>query len=253
MRKKYKPWMKRGSLAIKISRRIKKRRQNARLRNILAPKNAMMVLHELHPELKMTISEQPNAANQMGYTVEIEIDGKIYRGHGMSKITAKQAGSENALKAVLLEKLEQNNVKGADGSPNKFGPGGKQIQEDDVPWGSLASFALYKLFSEWQSQGFQLPASSGLPAVFQRAGVPLPFPKKLLPEDASKKHPVQLLNQIRPGCQFIESREGMPPNLTFTFSVVVDGQTFTGVGTNKKDAKKECAKHALEAMGVKYE
>lgn len=135
----------------------------------------------------------------------------------------------------------------------------RQIQEDDVPWGSLASFALYKLFSEWQSQGFQLPASSGLPAVFQKvmvvlkkqqklyvfcffrvlifffyclsqAGVPLPYPKKLLPEDASKKHPVQLLNQIRPGCQYIESREGMPPNLTFTFSVVVDGQTFTGVG-----------------------
>lgn len=39
---------------------------------------------------------------------------------------------------------------------------GKQIPEDDVPWGSLASFALYKLFSEWQSQGFQLPAASGL-------------------------------------------------------------------------------------------
>ncbi|XP_073971683.1 uncharacterized protein isoform X2 [Rhodnius prolixus] len=290
VRKKYKPWMKKGALGIKISRKIKKRRQNARLRNILAPKNAMMVLHELHPELKMTISEQANAANQMGYTVEIEIDSKIYRGHGMSKICAKQAGSENALKAVLLEKLEQNNVKINSTEPvktenNTWGeedvemsqsesgndqPGNdankdsqegqmkpftpmRQIQEDDVPWGSLASFALYKLFSEWQSQGFQLPASSGLPAVFQKAGVPLPYPKKLLPEDASKKHPVQLLNQIRPGCQYIESREGMPPNLTFTFSVVVDGQTFTGVGTNKKDAKKECAKHALEAMGVKYD
>lgn len=29
----------------------------------------------------------------------------------MSKMAAKQAASENALKAVLLEKLEQNNLK----------------------------------------------------------------------------------------------------------------------------------------------
>jgi hypothetical protein len=29
--------------------------------------------------------------------------------------------------------------------------------EDDVPWGSLASFALYKLFTEWQNQGTHVP------------------------------------------------------------------------------------------------
>lgn len=25
--------------------------------------------------------------------------------------------------------------------------------EDEVPWGSLAAFALHKLFNEWQSEG----------------------------------------------------------------------------------------------------
>ena len=44
---------------------------------------------------------------------------------------------------------------------------GRRLIEDDVPWGSLASFALFKLFSEWQSQGFQLPPS-GLPPVFHK-------------------------------------------------------------------------------------
>lgn len=29
--------------------------------------------------------------------------------------------------------------------------------EDDVPWGCLASFALHKLFMDWQSQGIQVP------------------------------------------------------------------------------------------------
>lgn len=277
---KFRPWNKRGAANIKITRKMRKRRQNARLRNLLAPKNAMMVLHELHPELKMVISEQVNAANQTAYTVEIEVEGKIYRGHGMSKMSAKQAASENALKAVLLEKLEQNNLKinpdntlssegtqessadvtmkeetvaagdATNSEEQAIGPKpvqGRKLIEDDVPWGSLASFALFKLFSEWQSQGFQLPPS-GLPPVFHKA-----TGAKKLPDDANKKHPVQLLNQIRPGSQYSESREGAPPNLTFKFTVSVDGQTFMGVGSNKKDAKKECAKHALEALGVKYD
>lgn len=258
---KFRPWNKRGAANIKITRKMRKRRQNARLRNLLAPKNAMMVLHELHPELKMVISEQVNAANQTAYTVEIEVEGKIYRGHGMSKMSAKQAASENALKAVLLEKLEQNNLKinpdntlSSDGTqegsidvtmkeesvagdvtnPEEQAAGPKPVQgrrliEDDVPWGSLASFALFKLFSEWQSQGFQLPPS-GLPPVFHKA-----TGAKKLPDDANKKHPVQLLNQIRPGSQYSESREGAPPNLTFKFTVSVDGQTFMGVGSNKKE------------------
>lgn len=60
--------------------------------------------------------------------------------------------------------------------------------------------------------------------MFQAAGA------KKIPEDANKKHPVQLLNQIRPGSQYSETREGTPPNLTFKFTVVIDGQTYHGVG-----------------------
>ena len=33
----------------------------------------------------------------------------------------------------------------------------RSFPEDDVPWGSLASFALHKLFMEWQSQGAEVP------------------------------------------------------------------------------------------------
>ncbi|KAL1140286.1 hypothetical protein AAG570_000218, partial [Ranatra chinensis] len=256
--KKFRPWFKKsGAYNVRISKKIRKRRQNARLRHILSPKNAMMVLHELHPELRIVATEQLNAANQMVYTVEIEIEGKTYQGHGMSKLAAKQAGCENALKAVLLEKMAKSNIKvdssepmkveneeeitGNNGSANPSeetseSAGGenaatlpnrprRQHPEDDVPWGSLASFALYKLFSEWQSQGIQLPmaANSNLSQLQQ------PVQKKI-PEDASKKHPVQLLNQLRPGSQYSEKREGNPPNLTFTFTVVVDGQTYQGVG-----------------------
>lgn len=30
-------------------------------------------------------------------------------------------------------------------------------EEEDVPMMHLASFALYKLFSEWEAEGFQIP------------------------------------------------------------------------------------------------
>ena len=31
------------------------------------------------------------------------------------------------------------------------------MEEDETPWAQLASLALFKLFNEWQSQGFQIP------------------------------------------------------------------------------------------------
>lgn len=47
---------------------------------------------------------------------------------------------------------------GSDVEGNGAGPSGKEpAVEDDVPWGSLASFALYKLFTEWQNQGTHVP------------------------------------------------------------------------------------------------
>ena len=67
---------------------------------------------------------------------------------------------------VSETKATPNPVEGAEQNGAPVRPK-NLIPEDDVPWGSLASFALYKLFSEWQSQGFQLPVASGLQNVPQ--------------------------------------------------------------------------------------
>jgi len=54
---------------------------------------------------------------------------------------------------------------------------------------------------------------------------------KKIPDNPTDRHPVMLLNQLRPGIQFTEiSREGTPPNLTFTLGVTVDGKQYNGVG-----------------------
>lgn len=57
-----------------------------------------------------------------------------------------------------------------------------------------------------------------------------PSPMKKIPDDANKRHPVQLLNQLRPGCQYRETREGNVPSLTFTIYVTIDGVEYSGVG-----------------------
>lgn len=264
-------WPRRGP-SFKVSKKIKRRRMNARLRRLLVPKNALMVLNELHPGVKFSVQEQKNALHQYFCTVQVEVEGKTYTGQGISRVLAKQTACENALKGLLLEKLakadqeqqqqlpqpptddvemdEEKNTSGGEGDsiisdsrPRRHFP------EDDVPWGSLASFALHKLFTEWQSQGTEVP-------VAKMANSPVtgaPSPMKKIPDDANKRHPVQLLNQLRPGCQYRETREGNVPSLTFTISVTIDGVEYSGVGSTKKEAKKKCAQAALAPMGVIFD
>jgi hypothetical protein len=109
----------------------------------------------------------------------LQVDGKVHTGQGLSKPLAKQNAAENALKALLLEKMAQAAMKvdsseglepvqedtnsGTVNAPNTEGSdemsdtSKPETPEDDVPWGNLASFALYKLFTEWQSQGTHVP------------------------------------------------------------------------------------------------
>lgn len=186
----------------------------------------------------------------------------------MSKPLARQNAAENALKSLLLEKMTAAALKAKveeelESSQNKAESetDGSQVdtnngeEPEEIPWSSLASFALYKLFLEWQNQGTVVPIPR--PGV-QQPVKPKPEPKvpieKKLPNNPETVHPVMLLNQMRPGTSYLEvSRVGNPPNTIFTLSVELDGQIFTGEAKNKKDAKKTAAKAALEVLyGVHY-
>lgn len=81
-----------------------------------------------------------------------------------------------------------------------------ETDESEVPMLHLASFALHKLFSEWQSEGFEIPdfkiggATSPVEpvAVVDKSdkvpGVP---PKRAqLPENANTMHPTTLLCMV---------------------------------------------------------
>ncbi|XP_024943410.1 mediator of RNA polymerase II transcription subunit 15 isoform X2 [Cephus cinctus] len=267
-------WKRSKTLGYKVNRRLKRLRMNQRLRKTLQPKNAIMVLNEMKTGVQFTFPE--TQANSL-FLVHAEIDGKTYVGQGLSKPLARQNAAENALKCLLLEKMTAAAMKAridaeTDGqasqpmettpSPSKEENVENMIvsteptteESDEIPWSSLASFALYKLFLEWQNQGTVVPVprpgvSPGKVKKEHKSPV-----QKELPCNAINIHPVMLLNQMRPGLTYVEiNRVGNPPNTMFTLAVDIDGVEYTGAAKNKKDAKKTAAKAALSALyGLTY-
>ncbi|XP_034230569.1 double-stranded RNA-specific editase 1 [Thrips palmi] len=300
------PWKKTKNPSLKVNKVLKRRRLNARFRKILFPKNAIMVLNELQPGVQFEGSESTNAFSQTSYSVKIEIDGVKYTGEGSTKASAKAAAAELAVKGIILKKIAESAKKDAvpveeepmetasgDGDDvsekGSLNGGRKVIPEDEVPWSSLASFALFKLFAEWKTQGSVIPPVVSLPsgksanknsnprnkppgpaaATAIAAGtaanatyVALPASAgggvaaslvKAVPENAETLHPVTLVGRLFPGTAFTEvSRVGTPPHLTFTMGVNVNGIAYEGVGKNKKEAKKQCAMEVLRAAGVPF-
>lgn len=56
------------------------------------------------------------------------------------------------------------------------------------------------------------------------------MPMKKIPEDANQKHPVMLLNQLKPDVVYKETREGLAPNVRFIITVELEGKQYTGEG-----------------------
>lgn len=266
----------------KVNKKLKRLRLNQRLRKTLQPKNAIMVLNEMKAGVQFTFPETQGTLPNALYLVHAELDGKTYVGQGLSKPLARQNAAENALKALLLEKMTAASMKArmdaeTDGQVSQSlehtlstkdentedGQMAVDVNVDEseeVPWSSLASFALYKLFLEWHNQGTSVPVPRpGLPSPLKGSKKIVASANKVtvqkeLPPNAATIHPVMLLNQMKPGLTYVEvSRLGNPPTIMFTLAVEIDGINYSGSARNKKDAKKIAAKAALLALyGLNY-
>jgi len=129
---------------LKYKPNLKKR--NAVFRKALQPKTALMCLNELETGLKYEV--EPMAP--MGqYTATVMVKGQEYRGYGTCKSSAKQAAAE----AALVSYVKPPAPKGQAGGN----------EEDETPWKTIASFAMYKLFADW-SEGKIAGASVNLNA-----------------------------------------------------------------------------------------
>ena len=227
---------------------------------LIAPRNAIAALNELHTESLGNCNVNPTPSGQ--FEAVITINNVQYVGPGSSKIQAKNQASEKALRDVVLNKMKQ--VKKTDDAAMPSTSEGDDMDVDDgkddhtenVPMIQLASYALHKLFAEWEAEGFEIPlpksnveASTSASMTDGSKSLAAPKPPKIrneLPPNNLTIHPVMLLSQMRPGTQFTDlGSEGITPNILHRVGVTVDGERFIGEGRSKKDARKRAAAQIL--------
>lgn len=122
---------------------------------MLTPRNAIAALNELHGDSIGQSIVVPTTGNQ--FEAEITINNVRYVGTGNSKMQAKNAASEKALRDLVINKFQQ--IKNQEPAPATGDDVNMEVDDkaDDVPMLQLASFALHKLFSEWEAEGFEIP------------------------------------------------------------------------------------------------
>lgn len=278
---KKKPWLQRtkeGGVK-KIPKEVQKRRRNYRLKKMLTPKAPIMVLHELlgQTSVHYDVSEPLPRQTPMPalYTAKTIYDEQTFSGMGPSKSIAKNICAEQVLQYITTKSCKSK-IEDDDEGNQENGDGGdkpKRSLETDTPWVSLASLALFKLFNDWQSQGYVVPAGmmrgsqihiggtdhgtdgttatgEGVEAKPKKKQPAEPKEPKTLPENAQDKHPVQLLNEMVGPLEYEQTGQtGTPPSCIFTLAVTVNGETFSGQGKSKKEAKKAAA---ISAVGSLY-
>lgn len=124
---------------------------------MLTPRNAIAALNELHGDSIGQSVVVPTQNNQ--FEAEITINNVRYVGLGNSKMQAKNAASEKALRDLVINKFQQ--IKNQDATTTAAASESDDVnmeeEKEDVPMLQLASFALHKLFSEWEAEGFEIP------------------------------------------------------------------------------------------------
>lgn len=141
--------------------RDKKQRQNRQLRKSMLPKNALMALNEVKG---VTISDFTIDSNaDGGFTAIVTVNSNQYEGKGLSKMSAKNAACEKAWRDFIIAKMTPKPTRSQPNEPtNGVEPMDTnedegESPEDDLPMLNLASFAIYKLFAEWEREGYVVP------------------------------------------------------------------------------------------------
>jgi len=143
--------LKSGGVKKPPSKAVIRRRNNARIKKLVAPKAPVQVLNELVGPGNVKFSVHAPEPGMMAINsqrlllAEVVVEGQTFTGSGPSKAIAKNIAAEAAVHYVVMQR-------------NKEEPpedGGRF--QDTTPWGALASLALFKLFNDWQSSGYCLP------------------------------------------------------------------------------------------------
>ncbi|KAM7347560.1 DISCO Interacting Protein 1 isoform 2-T2 [Cochliomyia hominivorax] len=248
----------------------KRIRQNRRLRKTIIPKNGLMALNEIKGVSisEFTLSSNPGG----GFTALVTVNNTQYEGRGSSKPAAKNNACEKALRDFIIAKMRENprNQKHNNSASNSVcgepmdtsdentqNSNNAADPEDDVPMINLASFAIYKLFSDWEKEGYVIPEmhpavggnisdNEGSTTGKESKKAPI---RNELPPNWESMHPASLLCVMRPGVNYVDKGAiGEKPNVLQTLGVTVDDQEFVATGRSKKLARRNVAALACNTL-----
>jgi len=178
-----------------------------------------------------------------------------YSGDGLSKNDARSMAAERAIQGEILQRCEQNS------SVNK-----KLATEDYCPWAIIASLSLYKMYEQWQQQGYIMPKElTDLPNANTVVKLAPPGTNQNNPlagtwmdKDDPDKPPLARVNEMI-------ARSGISSNFTqtdetdisgtkmFTWELQINNKyTYKASAKSKKQAKHECALKAINEQDKWY-
>ncbi|XP_055970682.1 double-stranded RNA-specific editase B2 [Sorex fumeus] len=224
----------------------------------VAPKNALVQLHELQPGLQYRTVSQTGPVHAPIFAVAVEVNGLTFEGTGPTKKKAKMRAAELALKSfVQFPNACQAQL--ALGSGTSSCPDFTSDQADFPD-------TLFKEF-EPSEPGSNLPghratAPELLPTTCPRSRLlchTLDLLGPARPErprppawgmGTGERNPVVVLSQLRSGLRYVCLSQTAPRQRprSFVMAVCVDGSTFEGSGRSKKLARGQAAQAALHAL-----
>nr|XP_025709292.1 double-stranded RNA-specific editase B2 [Callorhinus ursinus] len=222
----------------------------------VAPKNALVQLHDLRPGLQYRMVSQTGPVHAPVFAVAVEVNGLTFEGTGPTKKKAKMRAAELALRSFVQfpNACQAHLAMGSSASPSTD----FTSDQADFP-GTL--FKEFEPAAPGDAYAGRRPADAGLLPSACRRGRLLCHPLDLVgparpdrprpgPAAPGDRNPVVVLNQLRSGLRYVCLAEPAEKQRTksFVMAVCVDGRTFEGSGRSKKLAKGQAAQAALQAL-----
>lgn len=219
----------------------------------VAPKNALVQLHELRPGLQYRTVSQTGPVHAPVFAVAVEVNGLTFEGTGPTKKKAKMRAAELALKS-FVQFPNSCQAQLALGSTTSPCPDFTSDQADFPD-------TLFKEFEPSEPRGDLLgcrpTAPELLPTACPRSRLLCRTLDLLGPTrppvgglGTGERNPVVVLSQLRSGLRYVCLSETAPRQRprSFVMAVCVDGSTFEGSGRSKKLARGQAAMAALHAL-----
>ncbi|XP_073533748.1 double-stranded RNA-specific editase B2 isoform X1 [Phyllobates terribilis] len=222
----------------------------------VTPKNALVQLHELKPDLQYEIVSQTGPVHAPVFSVAVEVNGLTFEGSGPTKKKAKMRAAELALKSFVQF---PNACQAHFAMGNCINPS-TDFTSDQADFPDT-------LFKEFEPSthsehfpGYSPVNNELLSSAYRHGrlvchtldlmGHTKQSKHKMASPAESEKNPVVMLNELRPGLRYVCLSETVEKQHMkhFVMAMRVDGRTFEGSGRSKKLAKAQAAQAALQAL-----